>query len=112
CSFCAKNGEEEAMVSSHNLYNPETGLVQCPILRSYKCESCQATGDYAHTRSYCPRIRLLEGKVRSATVALKSTRRQANGTLRNPSKKCMFRSMPKYINLNLFELVSYFNVTP
>jgi len=83
CSFCAKNGETEAMVTSHKLYKSETNLVQCPILRAYRCETCNATGDFAHTRSYCPRIRMLEGKVRSATIALKSTQRQANGMVRN-----------------------------
>ncbi|XP_069703597.1 uncharacterized protein [Periplaneta americana] len=94
CSFCAKNGETEAMVTSHNLYNPETKVVQCPILRAYRCESCNATGDFAHTRSYCPRIRMLEGNVKSATIALKSTRRQANGMLRN-IKTPVSKSPPK-----------------
>jgi hypothetical protein len=83
CSFCAKNGETEAVVASHKLYNSDTNVVQCPILRAYRCEACNATGDFAHTRSYCPRVRMLEGNVRSATIALKSTRRQANGMKRN-----------------------------
>jgi hypothetical protein len=83
CSLCAKNGEPEAVVTSHTLYNSETKVVSCPILRAYRCEACSATGDYAHTRSYCPRIRMLEGNVQSTTIALKSTRRQANGMERN-----------------------------
>ncbi|PSN46888.1 hypothetical protein C0J52_17568 [Blattella germanica] len=86
CTFCEKNGETDVMVKSHNLYNPLTKLVECPILRAYRCEICQATGDLAHTRSYCPRLRMVQGKVRSATVALKSTKRQANGSLRNVNK--------------------------
>jgi hypothetical protein len=82
------------MVTSHGLYNPETNVLQCPILRAYRCEACNATGDYAHTRTYCPRIRMLEGNVRSTTIALKSTQRQANGMERNA--KATIKLPPKF----------------
>ena len=91
CTFCLKNGERTEMVKSHNLRKPDSNLVECPILRAYTCETCHATGDYAHTRSYCPKLRMLEGKVCSATIALKSTLRQANGNLRNPTQKCNYQ---------------------
>ncbi|RWS25726.1 poly(ADP-ribose) glycohydrolase-like protein [Leptotrombidium deliense] len=42
------------MYSSHLLKNPYTGKVECPILYNYVCTLCGATGEVAHTRSYCP----------------------------------------------------------
>ncbi|XP_023707080.1 protein nanos isoform X1 [Cryptotermes secundus] len=83
CSFCAKNGEPRTVVMSHTLYNSETNTLHCPILRAHHCEVCNATGDFAHTRSYCPRIRMLQGDMESTITALKSTRRQASGKVRN-----------------------------
>jgi hypothetical protein len=29
------------------------GVIQCPVLREYVCPICKATGDKAHTMSYC-----------------------------------------------------------
>ena len=46
CGFC--NGE-------HRLKNPYSGKIRCPVLRSYTCSICNATGDKAHTKKYCPR---------------------------------------------------------
>ena len=46
CGFC--NGE-------YRLKNPYSGKIRCPVLRSYTCSICNATGDKAHTRKYCPR---------------------------------------------------------
>jgi hypothetical protein len=83
CSFCAKNGETKVVVMSHKLYNSETKTLNCPILRAHHCEVCNATGDFAHTRSYCPRIRMLQQNVQSTITVLKSTRRQASGRVRN-----------------------------
>lgn len=54
CKFCQKNGEVPLVYQSHELKNFE-GTVVCPVLRKHKCEMCNATGDYAHTRKYCPK---------------------------------------------------------
>lgn len=54
CKFCKENGEPIEQYTSHRLRDNE-GLVTCPVLRSYNCELCGATGDNAHTRSYCPK---------------------------------------------------------
>ncbi|XP_046915952.2 nanos homolog 2 [Dermatophagoides farinae] len=53
CNFCRENGEPFQIWSSHYLRD-QNGKLQCPILRSHSCEFCGATGDHAHTRSYCP----------------------------------------------------------
>jgi hypothetical protein len=73
------------MVKSHNLHDSETNKVQCPILHAYRCEACNATGDLAHTRSYCPLIRMQKGSVQSVSIAVKSTQRTATGMLRKNS---------------------------
>ncbi|XP_077302262.1 nanos homolog 2-like [Arctopsyche grandis] len=53
CGYCHKNGESYVMYNSHYLRSP-TGKLSCPILRSYICPTCGATGDDAHTIGYCP----------------------------------------------------------
>jgi len=53
CKFCYSNGEAEAQCRSHQLKN-SSGLVTCPVLRSFTCTICKATGDFAHTQRYCP----------------------------------------------------------
>ncbi|XP_058027574.1 nanos homolog 3 isoform X2 [Ahaetulla prasina] len=53
CSFCKQNGESRSIYTSHRLKD-EAGLVQCPILRKYKCPQCGASEDFAHTRRFCP----------------------------------------------------------
>ncbi|KPP71906.1 hypothetical protein Z043_109136 [Scleropages formosus] len=53
CGFCKQNGETPEVFRAHRL-KAKDGRVTCPILRSYTCPECQATGDRAHTRRYCP----------------------------------------------------------
>ncbi|XP_037612756.1 nanos homolog 2-like [Sebastes umbrosus] len=53
CRFCKQNGESPRVYRSHRLKSDD-GNVCCPILWSYTCPICAATGDRAHTRRYCP----------------------------------------------------------
>lgn len=53
CAFCKRNKEPEAVYKNHSLKDA-AGLVTCPQLSKYRCELCGATGQFAHTRSYCP----------------------------------------------------------
>ncbi|XP_072306528.1 nanos homolog 2 [Eucyclogobius newberryi] len=56
CHFCKQNGETARVYRSHKLKAGD-GRVVCPILWSYTCPICEATGDQAHTRKYCPVLR-------------------------------------------------------
>ncbi|KAG9472463.1 hypothetical protein GDO78_019409 [Eleutherodactylus coqui] len=53
CSFCRHNGEAPRFYEAHSLKDSR-GKVVCPILRSYTCTQCGATGEQAHTRRFCP----------------------------------------------------------
>ncbi|CAL1597010.1 unnamed protein product [Knipowitschia caucasica] len=55
CHFCKQNGETARVYRSHKLKAGD-GRVLCPILWSYTCPICEATGDQAHTRKYCPEL--------------------------------------------------------
>ncbi|XP_023941524.2 uncharacterized protein LOC112048276 [Bicyclus anynana] len=87
CTFCRKNGESSSVYLDHcvkekigNKYK-----VTCPILRALVCQTCGASGDNAHTITYCPVLRKTNnGKpLQSTTVTLKSTRLKSDGTKRN-----------------------------
>lgn len=52
CGFCKQNGERFDVYTSHRLKSLD-GRILCPLLRRYSCPYCGATGDNAHTRSYC-----------------------------------------------------------
>lgn len=53
CGFCKHNGEDVEVYTSHRLKSKD-GKIVCPILRTYVCPVCSATGDRAHTRQHCP----------------------------------------------------------
>eukprot|EP00064_Thunnus_orientalis_P012380 superscaffoldBa00001892_g12415 len=59
CRFCKQNGESAKVYHSHRLKS-EDGKVTCPILWSYTCPICEATGDRAHTRRHCPQAQRQE----------------------------------------------------
>lgn len=80
CAFCKENGERFELYTSHSLRRGRR--VECPILRGHVCEICGATGDRAHTRSYCPMKERLSDeqkkKLYNSTV-LKRTKYTAAG---------------------------------
>ncbi|XP_071517511.1 uncharacterized protein [Panulirus ornatus] len=57
CAFCAMNGEEDIF----HVFKDRRGRVVCPVLSSYICRICGATGYSAHTIKYCPRNRITKG---------------------------------------------------
>lgn len=57
CKFCKNNREAESVYKSHS-FKDERGNCVCPVLRQYKCPTCGATGNKAHTIKYCPKKRV------------------------------------------------------
>lgn len=84
CKFCRNNGETSHHYKSHTLRNPSTGILVCPVLRDHVCDICGATGDDAHTRNYCPKLKRenLQRKL-ALPIELKRTRRQSDGSFRS-----------------------------
>jgi len=82
CKFCRNNGESRDQYTSHVLRNPNTGQLICPVLRSHVCEICGATGDKAHTRNYCPKLKQEKKNKLAIPVILKKTMRQSDGQMR------------------------------
>ena len=82
CGFCRGNAECAEVYSSHQLRSPD-GKVTCPYLRGHVCETCGATDDHAHTRSYCP----LTPGARALPTLLKATARQSDGRLRRRTRR-------------------------
>merc|ERR1712142_1434152 len=83
CKFCYSNGEAESQYRTHQLKN-SSGLVTCPVLRSFTCPICKATGDFAHTQRYCPRNK--DGQYNSG-ASLSELKRRKNAAGNFPSSK-------------------------
>jgi len=83
CKFCYSNGEAESQYRTHKLKN-SSGLVTCPVLRSFTCPICKATGDFAHTQRYCPRNK--DGQYNSG-ASLSELKRRKNAAGNFPSSK-------------------------
>jgi hypothetical protein len=52
CIFCRNNKEPEEIYRSHVLKDSD-GKTTCPILQKHICPICSATGEQAHTITYC-----------------------------------------------------------
>lgn len=82
CNFCKSNKEPAFVYSTHNLRD-SNGKLTCPVLRRYKCRHCGATGDDAHTDSYCP---TLPAERRLSVKSFLWTNRTSAGTLSRRGK--------------------------
>jgi len=92
CKFCHSNGEAEAQYKSHQLKN-FSGLVTCPVLRSFVCPICKATGDFAHTQRYCPRNKNGQYNTGASLSELKR-RKNAAGNFSSKKIGCSNPSYP------------------
>ncbi|CAB3245191.1 unnamed protein product [Arctia plantaginis] len=86
CTFCRKNGETPVVYMTHTVKEKvgNHNIVTCPILRSHVCSTCGASGDNAHTITYCPVLRVNNNgqPLQSTTITLKNTRIKSNGRRR------------------------------
>jgi len=92
CKFCHSNGEAEAQYRSHLVKN-SSGLVTCPVLRSFTCPICKATGDFAHTQRYCPLNK--DGQFNSG-ASLTELKKKKNAAGNFPSCKKMMWPLHSY----------------
>ncbi|XP_040175478.1 uncharacterized protein LOC120908505 [Anopheles arabiensis] len=53
CVFCFNNKADREVYESHRCKD-EAGNVTCPVLQTFVCMRCKATGKKAHTAKYCP----------------------------------------------------------
>jgi len=95
CKFCYSNGESEYQYRSHLLKN-SSGLVTCPVLRSFTCRICKATGDFAHTQRYCPLNK--DGKFNN-DVSLNDLKKKKNAAGNFPSFKKLMWPLNSYSKL-------------
>ncbi|GBP75334.1 Nanos homolog 1 [Eumeta japonica] len=88
CSFCRKNGENPRVYMTHLVKKKINGkyVVTCPILRTYVCSVCNASGDNAHTITYCPLLKNAGISVKPTTISLKNSKIKSDGKLRFPPK--------------------------
>lgn len=86
CVFCYNNREEQETYLGHSCRD-EDGFVLCPKLRMYVCPYCQATGDTAHTKKYCPKKPIITPddlqKMASPFVCNNASRRSRNNGKRS-----------------------------
>ena len=100
CSFCFSNGESEYQYRSHVVKNG-AGLVTCPVLWSYTCPHCHATGDMAHTQSYCPLNK--DGRLSSSKGAsLVELKRKKNAAGNLPTGKRFNSYDPDYVRASYY----------
>jgi hypothetical protein len=107
CGFCFKNRETKQIVRSHVLRNSNTGKIECPILRAHRCEVCGATGDLAHTRSYCPHTQTEERRAQSTALSVQSTPRQSNGLERKSYFKIFMSYEPSILEWKLVHYIGH-----
>jgi len=82
CVFCKNNGEAEEFFLSHTLKD-DHGKVVCPVLSSYRCPFCDATGAVAHTVKYCPTKRSKEYYADQAPITVLKQMRSSIGKPRS-----------------------------